>query len=174
MVARDVRSGLQSKAAPNSHGTIGPVTRRDLSLILPGLGALGTTMANSQTEHTEQPSLLHSVAYSFDQLPVRRSSGGATTRPVLNGRLPTGEVVEIHETTLLPGQMPHPAHKHLHTEFMFVREGTVQFEANGVPRELGPGGIAYAASEEMHGLKNVSSAPVNYFVIAIGTERQAK
>jgi quercetin dioxygenase-like cupin family protein len=75
--------------------------------------------------------------------------------------------VEIHGTTLLPGQMPHPAHKHLDTEFVLVREGTVQFTANGLPRELRPGGIAHAASEEMHGLKNVSGAPV----IAIGAER---
>ncbi|MFL6452232.1 MAG: cupin domain-containing protein [Bryobacteraceae bacterium] len=148
------------------------MTRRDLSLMLPTLGALGSTMGYSQTDQSEQLSLLHSACYSFDQLPVRRSSGGATTRPVLHGRLPTGEVVEVHETTLLPGQMPHPAHKHLHTEFMFVREGSVQFAANGVSQELGPGGIAYAASEEMHGLKNVSSAPVNYFVIAIGRERR--
>jgi quercetin dioxygenase-like cupin family protein len=147
------------------------VTRRDLSLMLPALGALSTTLGYSQTDHPKEPSLLHSAAYSFDQLPIKRSSGGATTRPVLDGRVPTGEVVEIHETTLLPGQMPHPAHKHVHTEFMLVREGTVEFTANGVPRELGPGGIAYAASEEMHGLKNVSSAPVSYFVIAIGTER---
>src|SRR3954453_5551694 len=139
------------------------MTRRDLSLVLPALGALGGAMGYSTTDHSEQPSLLHSAGYSFDQLPVKQSSGGATTRPVLHGRLPTGEVVEIHETTLLPGQMPHPAHKHLHTEFMLVREGTVQFAANGLPHELGPGGIAYAASEEMHGLKNVSTAPVSYF-----------
>src|SRR4051794_22696000 len=150
------------------------MTRRDLSLVLPALGALGGAMGYSQTDHSQQPSLLHSAGYSFDQLPVKRSSGGATTRPVLHGRLPTGEVVEIHETTLLPGQMPHPAHKHLHTEFMFIREGTVQLAVNGVTQELGPGGIAYAASEEMHGLKNVSSAPVNYFVIAIGAERQGR
>lgn len=146
------------------------MTRRDLSLMLPALGALSATLGDSQTVHSAEPSLLHSAAYSFDQLPVKRSSGGATTRPVLNGKLPTGEIVEIHETTLSPGQMPHPAHKHLHTEFMLVREGTVQFTANGVPHELGPGGIAYAASEEVHGLKNVSSAPVNYFVIAIGAQ----
>jgi quercetin dioxygenase-like cupin family protein len=138
--------------------------------MLPALGALSTTMGNSQSAHSEEPSLLHSAAYSFEELPVKRSSGGAATRAVLKGKLPTGEVVEMHETTLLPGQMPHPAHKHVHTEFMLVREGTVQFTANGVPRELGPGGVAYAASGEMHGLKNVSSAPVNYFVIAIGAE----
>ena len=139
--------------------------------MLPALGTLGSAVAFSQTDHSEQPSLLHSAGYSFEQLPVKRSSGGATTRAVLHGKLPTGEVVEIHETTLLPGQMPHPAHKHLHTEFMLIREGSVQFTANGNSHDLGPGGIAYAASEEMHGLKNVSSAPANYFVIAIGAER---
>jgi mannose-6-phosphate isomerase-like protein (cupin superfamily) len=148
------------------------VTRRDLSLLLPALEALGSTTGYPQTDHSEQPSLLHSAGYSFDELPVKRSSGGATTRPILHGRLPTGEVVEIHETTLLPGQMPHPAHKHLHTEFMLIREGRVQFAGNSVSQELGPGGLAYAASGEMHGLKNVSSTPVTYFVIAIGTERQ--
>jgi quercetin dioxygenase-like cupin family protein len=144
------------------------MTRREASLMLPLLGSLGNAMGNP--EDSERPTLLHSAGYSFDQLPVKRSSGGATTRPVLQGRLPTGEFVEIHETTLLPGQMPHPAHKHLHTEFMFIREGSVQFTANGDTHNLGPGGIAYAASEEMHGLKNVSSAPANYFVVAIGRE----
>lgn len=148
------------------------MTRRDLSHILPALGALGSAIGYSQTDTSKQRTLLQSASYAFDELPTRRSSGGATTRPVLQGALPTGEIVEIHETTLLPGQMPHPAHKHRHTEFMFVREGTVQFTANGVSNELGPGGIAYAASEEMHGLKNVSNAPVSYFVVAIGTERQ--
>src|SRR3954466_11634426 len=85
----------------NEHDTIGPVTRRDLSLLLPTLGALGSTTAYSQTDHSE-PSLLHSAGCSLDQLPLKRSSGGPTTRPVLHGRLPTGEVVERHETTLLP------------------------------------------------------------------------
>lgn len=150
------------------------MTRRDLSLILPALGALGTATGHGQSGHPEQPTLPHSAAYSFDQLPVKHSSSGATTRPVLNGKLPTGEIVEMHETTLLPGQMPHPAHKHVHTEFMLVREGSVQFTANGNAQELGPGGVGYAASGEMHGLKNVSNAPVNYFVIAIGSQHQER
>jgi quercetin dioxygenase-like cupin family protein len=146
------------------------MTRRELSVLLPVIGALGSTKGSGLNNEPDEAVLLHSAGYAFDKLPVKQSSGGATTRPVLHGRLGTGEFVEIHETTLLPGQMPHPAHKHRHSEFMFVREGSVQFTANGQAQEFGPGGIVYAASEEMHGLKNVSNAPANYFVIAIGRE----
>lgn len=146
------------------------MTRRDLSLMLPALGLLSAPSARSQAASSEQPLTLHSRVFSFDSLPVKLSAGGAATRPVLQGKLPTGEVVELHETTLMPGQMPHPAHKHLHTEFMLIREGTLEFILNGKSEQLGPGGVAYAASGEMHGLKNVGTIPANYFVIAIGPQ----
>jgi quercetin dioxygenase-like cupin family protein len=146
------------------------MTRRDVAVMLPTLGLLGSAVGGAQTGESEKPLLSHSATYSFDQLPLKHSPSGAVTRPVLHGKLPTGEVVAMHETTLMPGQMPHPAHKHVHTEFMLIREGTVEFTMNGKPERLGPGGVAYAACGEMHGLKNVGIAPANYFVIAIGTE----
>jgi quercetin dioxygenase-like cupin family protein len=53
---------------------------------------------------------------------------------------------------------------------MMIREGTVEFEMDERRQVLGPGGVAYAASNTMHGLKNVGAAAANYFVIAIGVE----
>ena len=144
--------------------------RRDLALMLPALVLLDNAAGDGQTEQPQEPLLSHSGTYSFDRLPLKRSPSGALTRPVLHGKLPTGEVVEMHETTLMPGQMPHAAHKHVHSEFMLIREGTVEFTANGKPEQLGPGGVGYAASGEMHDLKNIGTAPANYFVIAIGNE----
>lgn len=139
------------------------MTRRDLSFLLPALGFLGEALnAQSMPEHSR--------VYSFDALTANRSSGGAVTRPVMRGKLPTGEIIELHETTLMPGQMPHAAHKHVHTELMLIREGTVEFIMGGRSEQIGPGGVAYAASGEMHGLKNTGTVPANYFVIAIGAE----
>jgi quercetin dioxygenase-like cupin family protein len=149
------------------------MTRRDLSLMLPALGLMSAASAHSQPGASDQPLTVHSGVYSFDSLPVKRSAGGGATRPVLQGKLPTGEIVELHETTLMPGQMPHPAHKHIHTEFILMREGTLAFILDGKSEQLGPGGVAYAASGETHGLKNVGTVPANYFVIAIGHQSKS-
>lgn len=145
-------------------------TRRDVCLALPALAFLSSALAEAQTPNATTPSLAHSQTFSFDQLPSSKSAAGNVTHHVLRGTLPTAEVIEMHETTLMPGQMPHPPHKHVHSEFMLIREGTVEFTANDKPQQIGPGGIAYAASGEVHGLKNVGSSPANYFVIAIGAE----
>lgn len=114
--------------------------------------------------------LSESEAFPFDKLPVSHSKNGGESRHVTQGVLPTGEYVEMHETTLPPGQMPHPPHKHRHSEFMLIRVGTVEFDNDGKKETVGPGGVIFAASEKMHGLKNVGTVNAQYFVIAIGRE----
>jgi quercetin dioxygenase-like cupin family protein len=145
-------------------------SRRELCLALPALAFLSSAIAETQAQTATTSSLAHSRTFSFDELPSSKGPTGNIAHPVLRGTLPTGETLEMHETTLMPGQMPHPAHKHVHSEFMLIREGTLEFTANDKPQQIGPGGIAYAASNEVHSLKNIGSSPANYFVIAIGAE----
>lgn len=148
------------------------MNRRDLCVALSSFAAVATALpakgyAGSATP--DEPVLSAQRAYPFDELTVKKSANGET-RPVLHGVLPTGEFVELHETTLLPGHMPHPPHKHRHSELMLIREGTVEFDNDGTLQRIGPGGVVFAASNVMHGLKNVGQTDAKYFVVAIGHE----
>jgi len=146
------------------------LNRRDLCVALSAFAAMGSVSAEAQTPGLPGENVLSTPhAFTWDELTARKTENGVT-RPVTQGVLPTGEAVEIHETTLLPGHMPHPPHKHRHSEFMMIREGQLEFDNDGKKEKVGPGGVVFAASNVMHGLKNVGDAPANYFVIAIGRE----
>ncbi len=131
------------------------MTRRNLCLSLPALALFSKALAQSAPMSTSEPSLTHSRVFTFEQLPANKGTSGnaSRSRHVLRGTLPTGEAVEIHETTLMPGLMPHPPHKHVHEEFMMIREGTLEFTANDKADKVGPGGVVYAASGEVHSLR---------------------
>ena len=147
------------------------MNRRDVCVALSSLAALTAALpANGQAgSGADEPVLSAQRSFRFDELPVKDGPNGQS-RPVLHGVLPTGESVELHETTLLPGHMPHPAHKHRHSELMLIREGTLDFDNNGTKERVGPGGVVFAASGVMHGLKNVGETNANYFVVAISHE----
>ena len=140
------------------------ISRRDLCALLPAATLLSALPLESQTMKT----LANSEVFPFDKLPVHRSASGAETRPVLRGKLPTGEVLEVHETLLPAGAMPHAPHHHLHSEMWLVREGTVELMVEGGSQTIGPGGVGFAASNQQHGIKNVGNGPAQYFVVAIG------
>lgn len=127
--------------------------------------ATGTKEASARKRENV---LAHSKTFSYDQLPVTNLPNGGTMRKVISGVLPTGEYIEVHESMLPPGKMPHPPHKHRNSEILFIREGNLEFLNDGKPEPVGPGGVVFTASNVLHGLKNVGDAPANYFVIAIG------
>jgi quercetin dioxygenase-like cupin family protein len=111
--------------------------------------------------------MTQSRVFRFDEMKVNHYANGGWGRQVMHGTLPTGEFVEVHETMLPAGQMPHPAHKHRNTEFVLIREGKLEFYDNGKPEPCGPGDIVYTASNQMHGMKNVGTTPALYFVVSI-------
>src|SRR5712671_270953 len=141
-----------------------PVTRRDLCSMLPAV-LIPAILPSGASEAQEDS--MPSAVYPFEKLPVR-TPNGAEIRAVLKGKLATGESLEVHETTLPPGGMPHAAHHHLHSEMWLVREGTVELTVNGTSYRLGPGSVGFVRSNEEHGVKNVGSTPANYFVVAVG------
>jgi mannose-6-phosphate isomerase-like protein (cupin superfamily) len=140
------------------------ISRRDLCALLPAVALLSTLPLESQTTET----LANSQVFPFDKLPVHGPANGVQSRPVLQGKLPTGEMLEVHETLLPAGTMPHPPHHHLHSELWLVREGTVELTVKGIGQTIGPGGVGFAASNQEHGIKNVGNSSAQYFVVAIG------
>jgi mannose-6-phosphate isomerase-like protein (cupin superfamily) len=74
-------------------------------------------------------------------------------------------------TKLQPGTSPHPPHKHENEEIFFLREGTVELTVNGKTCRIGPGSVAYIASNEMHGAKNVGKVPAQYFILELDGQK---
>lgn len=144
------------------------LNRRDFASALAALAAFGPVLANAQTPTDAR--LSKSMVFHYDQLPVKPSANGGSSRAVLQGYLPTGEFVEVHETTLPAGQMPHPPHHHPHSEFILIREGQIEYVSDGPPQTLGPGGIIFNASNLRHGMKNTGSTTASYFVVAVGVQ----
>jgi mannose-6-phosphate isomerase-like protein (cupin superfamily) len=71
--------------------------------------------------------------------------------PIFNGELHSGFAVELHETELPAGEVPHPPHHHAHEEVILVREGTMEVTISGRSVKMGPGSVAFVASNEDHG-----------------------
>jgi quercetin dioxygenase-like cupin family protein len=115
--------------------------------------------------------LVHSQLFPFDKLAAHTSPDGFESRSVLEGTLATGEFVEVHESRLPPGQMPHPPHRHTHSEFLLIRDGQLEVVSEGQRGVIQAGGVAFTASGVLHSLKNIGTTPANYFVVAIGVQK---
>lgn len=156
------------------------LSRRELlaalsAFVATGAALFGTEPALAQATPTKgaahnaaEPVLSSSQTFAYDALHVTHSPNGGSMRHVISGVLPTGEFIEVHETTLPACQMPHHPHRHRNSEVLFIREGQLEYLNDGKPEPVGPGGVVFTASNVMHGLKNVGTTPANYFVIAIG------
>ena len=142
--------------------------RREFGAAMAAFALLAGRMDGQEgAPQPESPGLDSSRVYKFSEMKVNHSANGGWGRPVMHGTLPTGEFVEVHETMLPAGQMPHPPHKHRNSEFLLIREGDLQYLNEGVAEPVSPGDVIYSASNRMHGLKNVGSTPALYFVVSV-------
>jgi quercetin dioxygenase-like cupin family protein len=152
------------------------MNRRDLCVAMAAIGAIGSSIVEAQSSSSDSatanaPKLLHSQLFPFDTLPVKTSSSGMESRSVVHGNLATGEFIEVHETTLPPGQMPHPPHRHTHSEFLLIRDGKLEVTSDEKTGVIEAGGVIFTASAVLHGLKNIGDVPAHYFVVAVGIQK---
>ena len=140
------------------------VKRRE---VLGMVSALAVPSLFPAISRADEVKVLPSAMFPFDQMPVNKGEG-AEYRAVMKGKLATGEAIEVHETTLGIGNMPHPPHRHEHSEMWLIREGLVELYVEGKTTQMGPGSVGFVKSNEEHGIKNVGKAAAVYFVVAVG------
>jgi mannose-6-phosphate isomerase-like protein (cupin superfamily) len=137
-------------------------SRRELCYLVPAMLALKAQASSKEP--------LPSKVYTFSALPVK-GEGANEFRPVFEGKTHDGYPIELHETDLAPGSVPHPPHHHSHEEIFMVREGTLTVTINGHESSMGPGGVAYINSNDEHGIRNSGSTHARYFVFALGQDQ---
>src|SRR2546425_4003735 len=136
------------------------ITLAALIVAVAGASSIATLVAQ---KHVQK-----STVYPWDA-GTKPNEWGAV-RQVMRTPTPTLDELEIHISTLQPGKSPHAPHQHQHEELLIIKEGTLETFQSGATRRVGPGGIIFQASNEMHNVTNVGQTPATYFVIGWTTK----
>jgi quercetin dioxygenase-like cupin family protein len=138
-------------------------SRREFVFLLPGLVATPLQTA------ADKKGVMATKAFRFEDLQMRES-GPIRIYQIFIGTTHTGFMLDMHESELAAGQVPHAPHRHAHEELVLMREGTLEVTIAGKMTELGPGSGIYVASNEDHGYRNSGAVPAKYFVLALGQD----
>jgi XRE family transcriptional regulator, regulator of sulfur utilization len=77
----------------------------------------------------------------------------------------TLDQLEMHVSTLNPGEMSHPPHRHVNEELIILRDGVCETLSNGEWVRVEAGSVVFNASMSLHGFRNVGPWPAVYHVI---------
>ena len=116
---------------------------------------------------------MHSATFDWNGFKAETTKTGFR-RECLDAHTATLDRLEVHATTLNPGQTPHPAHKHPEEEVIIVKEGVLEAAQNDKVNRVEAGGMIFQASNELHGLKSVGTKPAVYYVIKFFPPGMAK
>src|SRR5262249_21063025 len=135
------------------------MTRTRFALLLIAVAA-----ASSLATLAAQKQVQKSTVYDWSTAGTTANDWGKV-RQVMRTPTPTLDELEIHISTLNPGKSPHAPHQHQHEELLIIKEGTLETFQSGATRRVGPGGIIFQASNELHNVTNVGTTPATYFVV---------
>src|SRR3954468_18036029 len=102
------------------------ITRRDLVV---AFMAIGITIGVVAVADQKAP-VMQSSAFAWDSIAAKPTPVGST-RSFFKARTATLDELELHVTTLNPGQISHPPHQHPNEELVIIKEGTVEALVQG-------------------------------------------
>lgn len=121
---------------------------------------------------SEQP-IMRSAIFDWNEVPVKHEEV-RSVRQFFQAPTATLDELELHVSTLKPGDTSHAPHRHVNEELVIVKEGTVEALVNGEHKRVGPGSVIFNASNELHGIRNVGDGPATYHVINWKTRAAAR
>ena len=129
-----------------------------LAVLIVSVAAASSIATLAAQKHVQK-----STVYAWDA--GTKANDWGAVRQVMRSPTPTLDELEIHISTLEPGKSPHAPHQHQHEELLIIKDGTLETFQSGARRKVGPGGIIFQASNELHNVTNVGQAPATYYVI---------
>jgi uncharacterized cupin superfamily protein len=138
------------------------ITKREAVLV--SATALIMCIPMAIIAHRNEPQRMPSSAIEWNDVQATKSKTGEK-RQFCNAPTATLENLEIHASTLNPGESAHPPHQHPEEELTVVKEGTVEVLVNGALKRVGPGSIIFQSANDMHSIKNVGTTPAIYHAI---------
>jgi quercetin dioxygenase-like cupin family protein len=156
------------------------IKQRDIAIVviaaLVGAVTMGSVMSLLHLKSGVAPvavngkPVIGESVYDWNTMEVKKTAVGES-RTVLRGPTATLDELEMHVTTLNPGEASHPPHKHPNEELIIVDQGTVEALINGEWKRVGQGSVIFNASDVMHGLRNVGATQAQYHVINWHTDK---
>jgi len=135
-------------------------TLRDL--LAGGIGAAAAVCVMTLAQSDEP--VMRSKVFDWNDITVTHEEV-RSVRQFFQAPTTTLEELELHATTLKPGDTSHAPHRHENEELVIVKEGIVEAFNNGELKRVGPGSVIFNASNELHGIRNVGGTPATYHVI---------
>ena len=136
------------------------MTRRDMMV---GLLAMPSALTVSAMAADDQHIMGPTVFDWNEMKPVKTATG--EVRSLCKSPTATVDQLEMHVTTLNPGQSPHPPHRHVNEELIIMREGECETLSNGKWVKVSPGSVVFNASNSLHGFRNIGTTSAVYHVI---------
>lgn len=131
----------------------------------------GAALAMGQSATAPQKPVLGPTVFRYDQMTATKNATG-DVRSVVKQPTATVNELEIHITTLNPGQTSHPAHRHVNEELILIDSGECETLSDGKWVRVKKGDIIFNASNSLHQIRNVGTVPAQYHVINWSPNKQ--